>query len=130
MGSGRGYDHFPIFFDLQNGPHKPPGPLNFNKGWLKDESFTNLVLSLWAPFNPRRPLYATFQFGENIKGLKGPIKEWAHAKRIRDDFELVQVEADLCRICEEARGGLRTQESKDFLVGLEGRRITLLLKKE
>ena len=60
VGSGGGYDHFPIFFDLQNGPHKPPGPLNFNKGWLKDESFSNFVSSLWVPYTPRGPLSVAF----------------------------------------------------------------------
>ena len=85
---------------------------------------------MWTPFNPRRPLSAAFQFDENIKRLKGPIKEWAHAKRIREDFELVLVEANLCRSYEGAGEGLRTQESKYLLVRLEGRRNTLLLEKE
>ena len=58
------------------------------------------------------------------------IKEWAVAKRNREDAELKNVEADLLMIYEGEGGGLSTQESKEVLSRLEGRRNTLILEKE
>ena len=51
VGCGELSDHLPIFLELMNGPTQPPSPMKFNKTWLKDESFTNLLTDLWIPFN-------------------------------------------------------------------------------
>ena len=90
---------------------------------------------IWLPpcgflSTPEKTQSIAFQFTDNIKRLKGPIKDLGHAKRIREDIELNHIEEDLCRIYEEVGGGLRTQESKDSMVRLEGRRNTLMLEKE
>jgi hypothetical protein len=104
VGEGGVSDHFPIFLELRLGPPKPLGPLKFNKTWLRDDSFINLVNSLWVPYNSRAPLSASFQFATNLKRVKGPIKYWAHAKRIREDIELKQIEEDLSKIYDEEGG--------------------------
>ena len=73
---------------------------------------------------------ATIHFANNIKRLKVFIKEWAAVKRSREDGELKNVEEELLVIYEGEGGGLSTQESKEVLTRLEGRRYTLLLEKE
>ena len=104
--------------------------MNFNKTWLLDESFKNLVLAHWRIFDETLDRSAAFQFAENIKRLKGEVKEWAKAKRVREDAELKQIEAELLQIYEGVGGGFLTLESKEAMVLLEGRRNTLLLEKE
>ena len=121
-GCGGRSDHLPIFLEYMNGPVKPPSPLKFNKTWLKDESFQELILSNWVPFNPENQLTATFQFAENISWIKGFIKRWAVDKRsLRRKF----IPSWIWR----GWGGL-DQKSKDSLVRLQGRRNSILLDKE
>ena len=130
VGSGGLSDHFPIFFEIKKGPSNPPSPLKFNKLWLQEESFRKLFLSYWNPIRGENDRSAAIQFADNIKRLKVHIKEWTVAKRNRDEVELKKVEADLLQIYEGEGGGFLTQESKEALSRLEGRRNTLLLEKE
>ena len=51
VGCGGHSDHLPIFMEYRNGPVRPPSPLKFNKTWLKDESFKQMILSNWVPYN-------------------------------------------------------------------------------
>ena len=62
--------------------------------------------------------------------MKRLIKNWVMEKRRRDDNELRQIEKDIVFIMDSEGGGMLNQESKDTLVGLQGRRNTLLLEKE
>ena len=73
---------------------------------------------------------AAFQFAENFSRLKRLIKNWAVEKRRRDDNELRQIELEIVDMMDMEGGGLLNEESKDTLVGLQGRRNTLLLEKE
>ena len=100
VGSGGLSDHFPIFFEIQKGPTNPPSPLKFNKVWLQDETFKNLLLTNWIPFDGDLDRSASFQFADNIKKLKRVIKDWSIAKRCREDAELKQVEEALLWIYE------------------------------
>ena len=95
VGSGGLSDHFPIFFEIKKGPINPSSPLKFNKSWLQDETFKNIFLSHWNPIEGDNDRSAAIQFADNIKRLKVLIKEWAVAKRNRDDVELKTVEAEL-----------------------------------
>jgi len=130
VGSGGISDHFPIFFEIQKGPTNPPSPLKFNKGWLLDETFKNLLLENWTLYDRDLDRTAAFQFADNFKKLKRLIKEWSIAKKRREEEELKQVEEDLLRIYESDGGGLISQESKEALARLESRRNTLLSDKE
>jgi len=130
VGSGGNSDHFPIFFEMQKGPINPPSSLKFNKVWLQDESFKNLVLEHWVPFDRESVGSAAFQFADNIKNLKRLIKDWSIAKNRREDAELKQVEEDLLMMYESEGGGLISPESKEALTRLEGRRNSLLCEKE
>ena len=95
MGKGGLSDHFPIFLELKDGLHKPPCPLKFNKIWLKDESFIDLITNGWAHFTLGNGLIVAFQFADNLKNLKEVIEPWASEKRKRDVRDLLQVEAEL-----------------------------------
>lgn len=85
VGSGGISDHFPIFFEIQKGPSNPPSPLKFNKVWLQDETFKNLFLANWTPFDRDFERSTAFQFADNIKNMKRMIKEWSIAKRCREE---------------------------------------------
>ena len=100
VGSGGLSDHFPIFFEIKKGPYNPPSPLKFNKIWLQEESFRKLFLSYWNPIRGEIDRSAAIQFADNIKRLKVHIKEWAAAKRVRDEVELKNTEAELMLIYE------------------------------
>ena len=60
MGCGGRSDHLPIFLEYRSGPLKLPNPLKFNKTWLKDESFWQLIHTNWVPFNPDNRFSAAF----------------------------------------------------------------------
>jgi len=130
VGSGGRSDHFPIFLELQKGPINPPSSLKLNKVWLQDDSFKDLLLNQWTPFDRGLDGTAAFQFADNIKKLKRLIKDWSKAKNRREDAELKQVEVELQRMYDSDGGGLISQDSKDTLSRLEGRRNTLLCVKE
>ena len=105
VGSGGLSDHFPIFLEVKKGPINPPSPLKFNKSWLKEESFKHLFLSHWIPFGRDNDRSAALQFADNIKRLKVFIKEWAAAKRTRDEAELKSIE-DALLLLYEGDGGV------------------------
>ena len=130
MGRGGLSDHCPIFLEFKNGPVKPPSPLKFNKTWLKDEGFLDLISTSWIPFDPRNRKTVAFQFATNIKILKDAIKSWAVDKQKRVDRELQQIELEISRIYNMDGGGMLNQMKKDVLFQLEGRRFTLLMEKE
>ena len=109
MGKGGHSYHFPIFLEFKNGPVKPPSPLKFNKTWLNDEGFVNLISTNWIPFDPRNKMSAAFQFAANIRLLKDAIKSWAVDKRKRVDRELQQIENQLSRIYNLDEGGMLNQ---------------------
>lgn len=88
------------------------------------------MIENWTLFDRELDRSATYQFADNIKKLKRLIKDWAIAKHRREEIELKQVEEDLMRIYESDGGGLISQESKEDLTRLEGRRNTLLSEKE
>lgn len=106
--------------ELKKGQDKPPSPFKFNKVWLNDDSFVELVKSIWVPYNSRDPWSASFQFIKNIKRLKMLIKAWARSKRVREEHELKQIEEAMACIYEEEGGGLLTKRSKENLIGLKG----------
>jgi len=130
VGSGGHSEHFPIFFEVKKGPNNPPSPLKFNKCWLQEESFKNLFLSHWVPFGRDCDRSAALQFADNIKRLKVLIKEWAVAKRKRDEAELKFLEDALLLLYEGDGGGFLSAESKEILVRLEGKHNIILLEKE
>ena len=130
VGCGGIYDHLPVFLELKIGPTQSPSPLNFNKTWLKDESFLLLITSSWIHFNPIILVSAAFQFAANFKRLKGEIKEWSVGKKLREDNELKLLKDDILRILEGDGGGMLNQETKENLIRIEGRRNTLLLERE
>ena len=121
VGKGGHSDLFPIFLEFKNGPVKPPSPLKFNKTWLNDEGFVNLISSNWIPFDPGNRISTAFQFAENIRRLKVTIKALAVDKRKRVDRELQHIEIELARIYNMDRGGMLNQMEKDMLVRLECR---------
>ena len=130
VGCGGLSDHLPIFLKIKNGPSQPSSSLKFNKTWLKDESFVNLISGLWTPFSPLCPMSVAFQFASNIKILKRAIKEWAMGKRFREERELKFVESKISRILDAEGGGMLTMESKELFTTLERRRKMLLQEKE
>ena len=128
--SGGASDHFPIYIEIRKGPQNPPSSVKFNKIWLQDPSFKELVSSNWVPSQENINGTAAFHFADNIRRLKGLIKDWAADKRRREDLELKAIEHDLMIIYEGEGGGLISEASKADLVLLEGRRNSLLLAKE
>ena len=88
VGSGGRFDHVPIFLEYRNGPVKPPSPMKFNKTWIKDESFRQLILSRMVSFDPDNRLSTAYQFAANFQKIKGHIKIWAADKRSREELEL------------------------------------------
>ena len=74
----------PIFLEYRNGLVKPPSPMKFNKTWIKDESFRQLILSHWVSFDPDNRLTSAYQFVVNFHKIKGHIKRWAADKRSRE----------------------------------------------
>ena len=89
-----------------------------------------MILSNWVSFNLDIRLPTAFQFAEIFFKLKRLIKNWVMEKRRRDDNDLRQIEKDIVFIMDTEGGGMLNQESKETLVGLQGRRNTLLLEKE
>ena len=130
MGSGGHSYHFPIFLESRNGPIKPPSPLKFNKTWLKDPSFQNMVTIHWVISNPNSRTSVDFWFPAKILKLKDDVKTWAFDKRRREDRELKLIEKDLAGIYGRDGGGVLTLLDKELLMRLEGRRGIFLLERE
>jgi len=74
IGFGGISDHVPIFLELRQGSSKPTGPFKFNRTWLIDDSFINLVRENWIPFHQEITLLASSHFVENLKRIKAKTK--------------------------------------------------------
>jgi hypothetical protein len=105
IGSGGISDHYPIFFEFRQGPKNPASPFKFNKTWLEDESFINLVKENWIPFHLDSHQSTTFHFVENLKRIKEKVKPWDFQKRQNEDKELKEIESELQSFSEEEGGG-------------------------
>jgi hypothetical protein len=123
-------DHYPIFLEFRQGFEKPTIPFKFNKTWLEDDSFLELIKEHWIPFRRDLPQSTTFQFTENLKRLKDVVKPWDFQKRKNEDKELKEIECELQIFLEEEGEISGTTESKLRLLHLEKRRIKLLKEKE
>jgi hypothetical protein len=130
IGFGGISDHVPIFLELRQGPRKPASPFKFNKTWLTNDSFINLVRENWIPFHQESNQSTTSHFVENLKRIKAKTKIWAFQKRQNEDLELKEIESQLQRISEEEGGGYATLEAKISLLRMEERRNKLLKEKE
>ena len=130
VGCGGRSDHLPIFLEYRNGPIKPTSPLKFNKIWLKDASFRQLIHINWVPFNPENRLSTAYKFADIFSQIKRFIKSWAVDKYSKEDLELRQIEQEISATMDLEGGGMLNQETKDSLVRLQGRRNIILLDKE
>jgi hypothetical protein len=95
IGFGGISDHFPIFLELRQGSSKPPSPFKFNRTWLTDDSFINLVRENWIPFLQESTLSTASHFIENLKRIKAKTKTWAFQKRQAEELELKNMETQL-----------------------------------
>lgn len=66
------FDHKPIMFFLgdENNRHYL---FRFNKGWLNDESFKDMVRSVWIHIDNSTVISPMEQFSKNLKLLKRAI---------------------------------------------------------
>jgi hypothetical protein len=88
IGFGGLLDHHPIFLEFRQGFEKPTNPFKFNKNWLEDDSFLELIKDHWIPFRQDSPQSTTFQFTENMKRIKEVVKPWDFQKRKNEEKEL------------------------------------------
>lgn len=63
-------DHNLILLQIAKGGEKPPSPFKFNKDWLKQSDFVELIIELWVPFDPGTRILAPIQFVTNIHRAK------------------------------------------------------------
>jgi hypothetical protein len=109
-------DHHPIFLEFRQGSEKPTGPFKFNKSWLEDDSFLEMIKDHWIHLRQDLSQSTTFQFVENMKRIKEMVKPWDFQKRKNEDKELKDIELELQRFLEEGKI-MSTTEKKLRLVG-------------
>ena len=72
-----------------------------------------MLTGIWIPFNSRSLLTVSFQFVDNIKRVKGDIKELVVEKRSRDDRELKLIEEEIMNILDGDGGDVESGEKGD-----------------
>eukprot|EP01018_Ginkgo_biloba_P032904 Gb_28853 [translate_table: standard] len=88
-------DHFAVFLVLTEVGKRPRSPFKFNPRWLAEDDFVQLVKGLWLPFDYTLMESASIQFESNLKTIKLASIGWVHAKKIKDEKDLVEVEKHL-----------------------------------
>lgn len=121
VAGGEDLDHSTILLELTGRGQKPPSPFKFNVEWIKDESYVNLVKSLWISLDPHPPACASISFVENLKRVKQASIIWAKEKKERDECELRYIESLLLRKMQGDGGGFISEEEKEYLTRLEKR---------
>lgn len=79
------FDHNPILLEIAHGGEKSSTPFKFNRDWLNQEEFVNLIKGLSIPYNPGIHRSAAIHFVENLCRAKQATKKWAHEKKIKDE---------------------------------------------
>jgi hypothetical protein len=123
-------DHNPIVLELSGRVCWAPSPFKFFEGWLKDPEYQALVRKFWTPLGPKQTSHATILFLENLKKVKHATISWAHEKKLKEDWELLNIEKMLLEWQGDPDRGFCSREGKDELVHLELRRRTILAEKE
>eukprot|EP01018_Ginkgo_biloba_P039380 Gb_12932 [translate_table: standard] len=130
VGSRGESDHFPVLLVLTEVGKRPPSRFKFNHGWLAEDDFVQLVKGLWLPFDCTLVESASIQFESKLKRIKLNSINWAHAKKIKDEKDLVEVEKSLEELYESEAEGFFAEKDKGVIFGLELRRRKLLEDKE
>eukprot|EP00253_Pinus_taeda_P023181 PITA_23181 len=130
VGTGGSSDHLPIFLQITGPTKKPCAPFKFFAGHLKDPDFINMVTEYWSAQPPLRDQRMAVDFCLRLNELKTLTKDWAKRKKLKEDLQLVDIEAKIAQLTDDRGLGFLTKETKTLLVGLENQKKKKLLEQE
>ena len=84
-----------ICLEILSNPRKPTNPFKLCATWLKNEEVLRISHSYWISYVADEGTHAATHFAQNLSYIKNLLKEWARNKKILDDQEITQIEADL-----------------------------------
>jgi hypothetical protein len=123
-------DHLPILIEFRAKNQRVASPFKFFEGWLNDPTFIELVRKLWVKIPEETQTPAAVLFVDNLNRLKQATKGWAREKKLKEDKEVLDIEAKLAELFDGDGQGFINQEAKEQLYGLETRRRVILAERE
>jgi hypothetical protein len=107
-------DHILIVLEIRGRGRRPPSPFKFNVDWVKDRYFKYLIHNSWTPYNPTIHGHAVVHFVDNLKWIKQATIPWAHAKRVRENIELKDIDDQIQAMQEGVGWGFNSLDVKRF----------------
>ena len=103
-------DHYPVCLEWNTKFCVNIYPFKFNRAWLLEEGFSNLVKDYWTP--DRSPL------GDNdisslvskLKGLKVEVKLWEKKKRMVIKKELYEIDSGIQTLLDSSTSGIFNEQ--------------------
>lgn len=104
-------------------------PLKFNRIWLDDPSYSDIVKKIWCNAKSRFPSHMR-SFMDKLWTLRRETKKWEINKKIQLNRELTDIDLKLKAISPHLTDHTLSSDIRSRIQALEKRRSTLLLQKE
>eukprot|EP00253_Pinus_taeda_P022290 PITA_22290 len=122
-------DHRPILLEWRDSAFKKGYSFKFNRVFLSDPDFNNLISSKWADLQvSNKTLFTTFR--EKIQALRISAKEWQTQKIKNDRRVLSSIQSELESLLSSSSWSSMSFDKKNKIRVLTMRKNDLLLKEE
>lgn len=130
VGAGGKFDHSPIYLEILGPEVKPRAPFKFNHVWLQDEEYTKLIKDHWVSHPISNHRSAAEGFCHNLSQLKQITMASAKEKKAKDDWKILDIEAELGTLMDDRNLGFTSAEEKNKLIKLEMQKDKILKERE
>jgi hypothetical protein len=123
-------DHAPVFFQLDYGHNKIAYPYKFNPAHLGDESFRELVHTVWVSPQVTSEEGAQHRLIAKLIYLKSQVKSWLTKKKQQEIFKLETLEAEYVGLLNSSLSTGLNSDLESRLKHCETKRNKLLIEDE
>jgi len=81
-------DHRPISLKWKEQNFRSGYPFKFNRTWLVDPDFNDLIRRTWAESPPLENLFPSMSFIEKLSSIRSIVMEWKYRIRLENRKEL------------------------------------------
>ena len=114
MGKAWGeYDHFLVFFEINDGSKKSPRPFKFDSNQLLYEGFVKLIKQSLTIYDNSSQESPSSHFANNLKKIRQLFIKWSGKKKESKDCALKSIEVELVEKYNENGFSFYSEETKE-----------------
>lgn len=123
-------DHIPIMLSWMEKGFKKGYPFKFNRSFLKDPAFNELIEKAWKEMSSQATLPPFLTFRDKIAAMRRIVKKWEVRKKEKDKMTLTSIQQELDSILKHANANSLSFSMKCSIRDLERKKFELLKQEE